>query len=168
MTWMDDEEEGTFEVVDELVFDEVVDEGPAPAAVDAFARLVVRMVESAQACGASLAAIRILRAVLGMERLEGAELGAVTADALVTGGLAWRGEGGISRSDGFAREVLAWQGVLRGESEDFSGCSPLALDEWCANVVSRSMGESGCAEAIRRDLRRRGVAAFGLMEGAAA
>jgi hypothetical protein len=61
--------------------------------------------------------------------------------------------------------VLAWQGILRGESEDFGALGP--LDEWAADVVARVVGNPARADGIRRELRRRGVAAFGVVADAA-
>jgi hypothetical protein len=57
--------------------------------------------------------------------------------------------------------------VLQGECEDLSGCGALALDEWCAGIVARAIGNIARADGLRRELRRRGVAAFGWMEDAA-
>ena len=62
--------------------------------------------------------------------------------------------------------MVAWQGILRGESEDFSLCGG-TLDEWTANVLARLLGNAGRADGIRRELRRRGIAAFGLVSAAA-
>jgi hypothetical protein len=42
----------------------------------------------------------------------------------------------------------------------------MALDEWAAGIVARVVG-NGRSDAIRREVRRRGVAAFGFMAEAA-
>jgi hypothetical protein len=75
---------------------------------------------------------------------------------------------GHSRIDGCAADAgaRAWQSVIRGQSEDFSECGSMALDEWAAGIVARVVG-SGRSDAIRREVRRRGVAAFGFMAEAA-
>ena len=77
---------------------------------------------------------------------------------------------GIRRSSGFTAKVLAWQGILRGESEDFAlsdGGALEPLDEWAADVLARVLGAPARTDGIRRELRRRGVAAFGLVASAA-
>jgi hypothetical protein len=59
------------------------------------------------------------------------------------------------------------QGVLRGESDDFGACGAAMLDEWCASTLARAMGDASRAEGLRRELRRRGVASFGIVADAA-
>ena len=74
------------------------------------------------------------------------------------------------RSSPFTAKVVAWQGILRGESEDFSlpdGGALEPLDEWAADVLARVLGSPARADAVRRDVRRRGIAAFGLVSEAA-
>ena len=66
------------------------------------------------------------------------------------------------RSDGVA---TAWAAIVRGESEDFSACST-PLDEWAAGTVAGILGAPHKAAQLRRELRARGVAAFGLIQAA--
>jgi hypothetical protein len=61
--------------------------------------------------------------------------------------------------------AIAWRGILRGESEDFSLCSS-PLDEWASVVLARFLGVPHKAAQLRRELRAHGVAAFGLVEAA--
>jgi hypothetical protein len=70
---------------------------------------------------------------------------------------------GVGESEDPAPQALAWRGILRGESEDYEACGAATLDEWAASVVAGIVGGASKAEGIRRELRRRGVAAFGLM-----
>jgi hypothetical protein len=63
--------------------------------------------------------------------------------------------------------AAAWQAILRGESEDFSACGATTLDEWSSMLVAVALGEPARADSLRRELRRRGVAAFGLIVEAA-
>jgi hypothetical protein len=84
----------------------------------------------------------------------------------VAGQVLVRDAGGLARTSAFTSQVLAWQGILRGESEDFGPLGP--LDEWTADVVARVVGNPGRADGIRQELRRRGVAAFGMVTDAAA
>ena len=81
-------------------------------------------------------------------------------------------EGGAAESvqallDGPQRTTaLAWRAVLRGEVDDISTCGAAMLDEWAADVVSQALGAPGKATQLRRELRSRGVCAFGLVEAA--
>jgi hypothetical protein len=59
--------------------------------------------------------------------------------------------------------ATAWRAILRGESEDYSTCGG-ALDEWAAAALASMMSAPHKIAQIRRELRARGVAAFGLIE----
>jgi hypothetical protein len=69
-------------------------------------------------------------------------------------------------TDAFAATTRAWSAILRGTSDDFTACGGAMLDEWAADVLSRLLGAEGRSPALRRELRARGVAAFGLVEAA--
>ncbi len=149
----EDEDEDTIEIVDELRFDEVVDESVVDecaelprVAEDPWAQLAATLESIARDAGASDAAVGAIRVVLGRERVS-----AETGDELLV----------------LREQAVAWMAVLRGESDDFSGCGATALDEWSALVLARAIGETGRADALRRELRRRGVAAFGIVVEAA-
>jgi hypothetical protein len=135
MNEWDDDDYGTFEVVDELLFDEIVDEGfpsvAPPPPPDGFTRLVALLEEVARGAGGE--------------------------------GSSFAVRGVIDASP----EANGWQRVLRGECDDLSECGALALDEWCAGIVARAVGNVARADGLRRELRRRGVAAFGWLEDAA-
>ena len=160
------------EVVDEMTFDEIVDETPSdppgPAIeADGFSTLVAVLESVTGATGGSAESITALRALLGVERLGGGALEGETVDALVAAGLGERTDHGPARSPALTREVLGWQALLRGETDDMSSCGAAPLDEWCARLVACALGQSARIDGLRRDLRRRGVAAFGLVEVAA-
>jgi hypothetical protein len=147
-----DDDIDDIEIVDELQFDEVIDESVDVMADvkaepdDPFLALVDVLEAVARGAGAGDAALASLRLVLGRERVtEG------TSDELLV----------------LREQAAAWQAVLRGESEDFAACGVPSLDEWSSLVVARTLGEMNRAEALRRELRRRGVAAFGLVIEAA-
>lgn len=140
------------EIVDEIPMDDAVDESippPAPPAEttadDPFVALVSVMEGVARDAQAGEPALASLRVVLGRQRVD---------DTTPDEWLALR------------EQASAWQGILRGESEDFSACGASALDEWAATVIARTLGEAGRTADLRRELRRRGVAAFGLVEAA--
>ncbi len=60
----------------------------------------------------------------------------------------------------------AWRAILCGESEDFSLCAA-PLDEWASTTLAKVLSAPQKAAQLRRELRARGVAAFGLVEVAA-
>ncbi|HSO33129.1 MAG TPA: hypothetical protein VLT33_11435 [Labilithrix sp.] len=62
----------------------------------------------------------------------------------------------------FRAQTHAWIGILRGTSDDFGACGNAMLDEWAADLMARLLGAPGRANALKRDLRAHGVAAFGL------
>jgi hypothetical protein len=122
------------------VVDELTFADTVDEAPDPFACFVGALTEVALSFGADPEGVHRLRALLGQARVDG-----VVADP----------------------GALAWQGILRGESEDFGPCGAATLDEWASSVVARVVAGGGRAEAIRRELRSRGVAAFGFMAAAA-
>jgi hypothetical protein len=148
------------EVVDELVFDD------PPVDDDPFATFVRRLTEVAEAAGSPSIAAE-LRALLGAARFDGAGLTALAGEALLAGGIVERTAAGLARTARFTAQLHAWQGILRGESEDFSACGPAMLDEWAADLVARALGSPNRADWLKRELRKRGIVGFGLVEAAA-
>ncbi len=146
----DEEDDEDIEIVEDLAFGDVVDESPEPANAegveDPFVALGEVIEATARGAGASEGAIASLRIVLGRERVT-----ADTGDELLV----------------LREQAAAWQGILRGESEDFGACGVSSLDEWSALAIAKTMGEMNRADGLRRELRRRGVAAFGLVIEAA-
>ncbi len=59
--------------------------------------------------------------------------------------------------------ACAWRRILSGESEDFAACGAKPLDEWSAELVARLIAMPAKTDQLRRELRSRGVAAFGLV-----
>lgn len=146
------------------------DDAKEPArAPDAFATLVGIMANVMLARGASADAASFLRALVGLERMEDRSPGDMVSAALISAKLAVATARGLARTQEFAAQVLAWRAILSGESDDFSACGSMALDEWAAAVVASTLGDGTQASGVRRELRRHGVAAFGLvLETAAA
>lgn len=138
------------EVVDELVFDDAIDESPAPvepvAQENPFATLARVLEEVTRASGGGDDAVAHVRALLGQTRLDGSA---------------------ASESQQLRAQANAWQAILCGESEDFAACGSAMLDEWSANLVALALGTPTRADGLRRELRRRGIAAFGLIADAA-
>jgi hypothetical protein len=163
-----EEDAGVIEVVEDLAFEDALDEhGPGDTSPDPFEAFASVLVEVATMSGADPRAVGCLRALLGQARFEGMVLDESPTEALVAGALVERTDRGLVRAPGFTAMVLAWQGILRGESEDFGPCGAASLDEWSTNVVARVLGTSSRTEGIRRELRLRGVAAFGFVADAA-
>lgn len=64
----------------------------------------------------------------------------------------------------FAATTAAWRAVLEGTGGDLSGCGNSTLDAWAAELLAAVMNvpRSETSE-LKRELRRSGVAAFGLL-----
>jgi hypothetical protein len=73
---------------------------------------------------------------------------------------------GTEVSAAFVTRTRAWRGILLGLSDDFGPCGNATLDEWAADLLARLLGAPSRAIALKRKLRSRGVAAFGLVEAA--
>ncbi len=185
-----DDDAGLIEVVEELAF-ETIDEPPFlaeppvswridgaeeprwhepqpdPCVRDAFVTFAAVLSRVALELSASAGDAGLLNALLGMKRMEGYSPAADCTEALVAGRIAILGPRGLVRTTQFTDEVLSWQRLLRGQSEDFAACGTSTLDEWAANLVACATGDVTRTQAIRRELRRYGIAAFGLVTEAA-
>jgi hypothetical protein len=73
-------------------------------------------------------------------------------------------EGGDHATEWFTSTSAAWQGMLRGEPSDLSICGESTLDSWSADFIACLVARPDMASTIRRDLRRRGIAAFGMLD----
>jgi hypothetical protein len=140
-------------------------EPEAPHTADPFSMLIQRLADSARVMGASEHDAALMQRLLHDGRLEEAAGGTRIAD-WVSAAVLEQSPNGFVLADKLKSQVAAWQSVLRGDSEDFAACGVATLDEWAASLVARFLGSATRAESVRRDLRRRGVAAFGLVEAA--
>jgi hypothetical protein len=146
-----DDETDDIEIVEDLLIEDAVEESPSlpsapPPQDDPFEALTAVLEDVARGAGASESAMHVLRVLLGRER--------IAADAPA--------EHSSLRAAG-----AAWRAILRGESEDFSACGASTLDEWSSKLLAAALGEPARADGLRRELRERGVAAFGLVVEAA-
>jgi hypothetical protein len=67
----------------------------------------------------------------------------------------------LSASDEHAATARAWRGVLSGASDDFSACGTSTLDEWAVELLA-GFDPSSDRRTTKKELRRQGVAAFGM------
>jgi hypothetical protein len=84
--------------------------------------------------------------------------------ALLDGNILEASDGGVHATAWFASTSSAWQRMLRGEEGNLAVCGESTLDGWTADLIARLVAKPAMASTIRRDLRRRGIAAFGMLE----
>lgn len=159
-------------VVEELepLSDEVAVEGPfaevlaaepaAPLAVDPFQIFVRVLVDVALVEGtpAAAACVQALFEGRASEEIADDVLAALAASDIATAS---------GPTPGFVARSAAWREILRGTSDDFGACGSAMLDDWAADVLARVLGAPARQPALKRDLRARGIAAFGLVDVAA-
>jgi hypothetical protein len=154
-------------VVSKMPLDEV-EPLPGPEITNYFAIFLTTLAEVALAHGVHDELVAAIPGILGAERLDVRSLDEALVEGLVTRGLLTRGESGlVVRSDTVVRTAAAWRGALDGAEPDFSACGTAMFDEWSADLVARLAGTPQKVEILRRELRGRGVAAFGLLVEAA-
>lgn len=154
----DEADDEGIEIVDELEpldFDLAAEDDP-------FATFIATLVEVAVEAGCEKAAA-ILPALLDEGRVVPGVLPSSVTDALVSSGTLVSTATGLVGGETFRRTAAAWRAVLRGDSEDFSACGSRMLDEWAADLVAGLVAAPAKTERLRRELRTRGVAAFGLV-----
>ena len=130
------------------------------ASDDPYTILLSTLVDVALGAGSPYVA-SVLPALLFEGRLEDGMPGEVL-QALAEANIA----SGAALSPAFVAQMNAWRAILLGTSDDFGACGAAMLDEWAADLVARLLGAPSRATALRRELRSRGVAAFGLVEAA--
>jgi hypothetical protein len=91
-------------------------------------------------------------------------LGPDARAALFDGNILEASNGDVHATAWFASTSSAWQRMLRGEEGNLAVCGDSTLDGWTADLIARLVAKPALASAIRRDLRRRGIAAFGMLE----
>ncbi len=104
-------------------------------------------------------------ALLGQARLTRDAFDAATKKTLVARGLI---DSKTARpTPEFSVVARAWRDVLEGTSSDLSGCGATTLDVWGAELLAALLGAPrDRADELRRALRQRGVAAFGMLAAA--
>lgn len=133
-----------------------------PCPEDPFQLFVRTLVEVSLAAGAPARVVAILPGMLGAARLDVHALDPSTLDKLVAANVLARTEtGAITRSESLVTNVQAWRATLLGEEAVLSVSS--TLDEWSAHIIATLAAAPERKEALRRELRSRGIAAFGMI-----
>jgi ribonuclease E len=131
---------------------------PAPAKPAAFSMYVDAVVDVTKEYGGTEAAAQVARLLGG----DVPDLRDEAVAMLVDGQILEPGT--LQPTDTFLRLALAWKSALSSDGGDLSGCGETTLDNWTADLVSRLLAQPAKANTIRRDLRRHGVAAFGMLD----
>jgi hypothetical protein len=140
---------------------EVTASDPPP---NGFASFVAALAAILAERGATRAATSV-GALLGLARLAPDAFDATTATALVARGMLDPTSGRPTPE--FSVLARAWRDVLDDTGGDLSACGSATLDVFGANLLATLLGlPSGRAEELRRALRQRGVAAFGMLVAA--
>jgi hypothetical protein len=139
------------------------DADPADLETPAFARFERALVSALLAQGSTRAAALVPRLL----RLEPLPAEALTKDVQLT--LQSRGYlDGNARYCRKYRELCgAWSAVLRGSSQDFAACGTTTLDRFGADLLAALLAvPTTRADELRRELRKAGIAAFGVLDAA--
>lgn len=131
-----------------------------PPPEDPFTVLVCRLADIAIGAGSPDVAA-MLPALLMDGRLSN-DVGADTAAALAEAGIVV--DGAVTAT--FAGQTAAWRAILGGTSDDFDATGGAMLDEWAAELLACLLGARSRGPSLKKDLRARGVAAFGLLAAA--
>jgi len=161
----ENDEESGIEIVEQFdpVEFELVEQAPELAEVaDPFTIFVRTLVRVAEDAGCTRAAA-LLPALLDGAQVDAAAFAGPTIDSLVNSGVLARAPSGLVGGEAFRRTAHAWRAILRGDSDDFGACGPRMLDEWAADLVARIVAAPARTEQLRRELRTRGIAAFGIV-----
>jgi hypothetical protein len=140
-----------------------VETAPVEATVSGFEAFVGALSGILVERGATRAAANV-GALLGQRRLARDAFDAPTRKVLAARGLidakTWR------PTPEFSVVAHAWRDVLEGTNGDLSACGSTTLDVWGAELLSALLGARERSDELRRALRQRGVAAFGMLVAA--
>jgi len=129
----------------------------------AFAHFESALAAALMAQGASRSAALLPRLL----RLESLPADGLSKDVLLT--LQSRGylDGHARYSQKFRDLCGAWSAVLSGSSQDFAACGTTTLDRFGADLLAALLAVPATrADELRRQLRKAGIAAFGVLEAA--
>lgn len=159
----DEDTETEIEIVDSFDDAEFVGACAEPRTVDPIALYLSELTAAALTAGATNEAVSALAAVLGFERFDASLTSEETMQRLHEVGLVAKVNGVYARSEAVVAVAQAWSAALRGKDPDFTACGTKMFDEFSAEVVSKLANAPQRLEMVRRDLRSRGIAAFGLV-----
>jgi len=134
---------------------------PAPAPVEPFDVFVRTVARVAMDRGATRAAAAVT-ALLTVGRLQVESVDRTLLEGLVARRVLAPGSGQASPE--LSAATRAWRAVLDGSEGDLSGCGSATLDTWAAELLAAVMNaKANEVGELRRELRRSGIAAFGLL-----
>ncbi|HVU03358.1 MAG TPA: hypothetical protein VHE30_16475 [Polyangiaceae bacterium] len=138
----------------------------APATPDDdYAAFVGALVEVLLAHGATRAGA-VLPSLLESGGVDAGLLDDATVQSLALAKIAESHGGAVRLRDEFQLTARAWRDVLRGTTQDLGACGTSTLDGWASDLLRAfGVGREGRVD-VRRELRRRGVAAFGMLRAA--
>ncbi|MEZ4223111.1 MAG: hypothetical protein R3B13_19365 [Polyangiaceae bacterium] len=152
------------EAAEEPVAEAEAEAGAEPEHTD-FDSLLQVLEEIALKRGATRVAA-VIKPLLTAGRVGEELLSASSVESARRAGFVTVSRGSVQLSDGVAATLAAWRGALDG-SGDLSGIGDSTLDGFCAEIMASLIAEPSAGGDLRRQLRSRGVAAFGLLELAA-
>jgi hypothetical protein len=132
-------------------------------ATPAFAHFESALVAALMAQGASRSAALLPRLL----RLQPLPADGLAKDVQLT--LQSRGylDGCARYSQKYRELCAAWSAVLHGSSQDFAACGTTTLDRFGAELLAALLAVPATrADELRRELRKSGIAAFGVLEAA--
>ncbi len=136
---------------------------PAPEGASDYERFVSTIVSVALESGATRVAAALTKFFRGDALLMG-ELPPGSQAALVREGFASDSAGTLRLTSAAERTAAAWRRALSGETQDLEGCGDSMLDAWAASFLGACLAHDAAGiDRLRRVLRRRGVAAFGML-----
>lgn len=139
----------------------VVVEREAPPALRHFQSALVQALMTR---GASRAAA-LVPSLLELQPLTAESLSPELSSSLVRGRVL---DENLRYSNRFRSLCGAWSAVLSGTSDDFSACGATTLDGFGAELLATLLIVPATrADELRRELRKAGIAAFGVLEAAA-
>jgi hypothetical protein len=107
----------------------------------------------------------VIGTLLDGSRVEASALGETLVQQLCSAGIGEQRGEQFWVDGGFAQVACGWKALLSDESADFSSCAE-TLDDWATRVVGALLPSPVPAKDIRKELRRKGVAAFGMLAAA--
>ncbi|HEY3496919.1 MAG TPA: hypothetical protein VGK73_19605 [Polyangiaceae bacterium] len=137
---------------------------PERRAKSPFEQFVESLSRVALERGATRAAA-VLPTLFGLERASLETLDSTVLESLRARGIVQRG--GTHPTAEFAALCGAWRDVLEGTAGDLARCGTTTLDVWAAGVLGALLNAPReRTDDLRRELRKRGIAAFGLLAAA--